>query len=59
MTLRDVSQRELARRLGWNHVHTHRRISGKVPLSVADLQEIAAALDVPITRFLGETEAGA
>ena len=59
MTLRDVSQRELARRLGWNHVHTHRRISGKGSLSVAVLHEIAAALDVPITRFLGETEAGA
>jgi transcriptional regulator with XRE-family HTH domain len=56
MTLRQVSQRHLARLLGWDHVYTHRRISGAVALTVTDLQEIAAALDVPVTRFLPAAE---
>lgn len=57
MVQRNVSQRELARRLGWNPVHTHRRVTGKVPLSVTDLREIAAALDVPVSDLLADTPA--
>jgi transcriptional regulator with XRE-family HTH domain len=56
MTLRQVSQRQLARLLGWDHVYTHRRISGAVALTVGELHEIAAALSVPVTRFLPAAE---
>ena len=52
-----ISQRELARRLGWTQPRVQRRIVGDARISVQDLHDIAAALDVPVTRFLSEQPA--
>lgn len=52
-----ISQRELARRLNVSQPWVFRRLSEnpEVQLSVADLDAIAGALEVPVTRFLPTT----
>ena len=52
MTQRNVSQRGLARLLGWDPIFTHRRISGAVELTVPELQSVAAALGVPLSTLI-------
>jgi len=37
--------------LGWSEVYMSRRLRGKVPFNVADLDSIARLLDVPVTTF--------
>lgn len=49
----EISNLELARRLGWGRMQVQRRLSGEVDLTVTDLEEIADALGVPITQFIG------
>lgn len=56
MSLRGISQRQLARLVGWDHVYTHRRISGAVEITVPELEAIAAALGVPVTALLPTAE---
>jgi transcriptional regulator with XRE-family HTH domain len=47
-----VSQKVLARALGWSQVKLSRRMSGRVPWAVADIESIASVLDVPRSQFL-------
>lgn len=47
-----VTQRVLARTLGWTEVRLSRRMSGRVPWAVADIEAIASALDVSRSQFL-------
>lgn len=47
-----VSQRELARRLGWPQPRIQRRIAGDIPITVRDLERIADALGVPLSTLL-------
>ncbi len=54
---REISQSELARRLGWGRMQVQRRLSGAADLTVADLEAIAAVLEVPATQLLGEVTA--
>lgn len=52
MQRQEISQTELARRLGWGRMQVHRRLHGDADLTVPELQEVAAALDVPVSRLL-------
>jgi transcriptional regulator with XRE-family HTH domain len=54
-----ISQSELARRVGWDRMKVQRRMTGGAELTVAELEQIARALDVPVTRFLTDSAAGA
>ena len=47
-----ISQRELARRLGWTQAKIYRRCAGLTELTVREAEQIAAALDVPISRLV-------
>jgi transcriptional regulator with XRE-family HTH domain len=51
-----LSRRELARRIGWGRMRTQHLLSGNTRLGVTDLQEIATALGVPVSRFLPEDQ---
>lgn len=46
-----MSQSELARRLGVNQPWISRRLIGTVPLDVRELAQIAEILRIPTTRF--------
>lgn len=54
---REISQSELARRLGWGRMQVQRRLTGGAELTVAELEAIAVVLDVPATQLLGEVTA--
>lgn len=43
-----VTQRDLAARVGWNHLKIHRAETGERPLSAEDLSALLIALDVPL-----------
>lgn len=44
MARRDISQFELATRIGWRQQKLSRRMSGRVPITINDLETIAEAL---------------
>lgn len=46
------SGRAVAEAMGVTHIYLSRRLTGKVPLTLADLDRIATALSVPATTFL-------
>lgn len=52
MTRQKVSQAALADRLGWPQQRVSRRITGAVPFDVTELAAVAAALGVPVARFI-------
>jgi transcriptional regulator with XRE-family HTH domain len=52
LQIQGISQRELGRRLGWSHTKVQRHMASDERISVADLEKIAEALDVPVTTFL-------
>jgi transcriptional regulator with XRE-family HTH domain len=52
MIAQGISKLELARRLGWGRMRVTRRLFGDAPLTVIELEEIAAALRVPVTALL-------
>lgn len=53
---RDISRSELARLLGWERMTVVRRLTPgsryTTDLTVPELEQIAAALDVPVTQLL-------
>ena len=49
---RGISQRELARRLGWSQQYTWRRLAGRKEFSPTDLDQIASVLDLPVTELI-------
>jgi transcriptional regulator with XRE-family HTH domain len=51
-----VSQRELARRLDVSQPWVQARLAGETTITVADVERIATALGVPVTRFLPTAE---
>ncbi len=51
---RGISQREFAKRLGWSVMKTHRRLTGQVEITIPELHEVAAALDVQTSDLLGD-----
>ena len=46
------SARALAEQLGVSHIYLSRRFTGKVPLTLADVDRIAVALGVPASQFM-------
>jgi len=59
MAQQGLSQREMARRLGWSQQYFWRRIAGKHEFSASDLEQVARVLDVPVDRFLRAPERAA
>jgi transcriptional regulator with XRE-family HTH domain len=51
-----ISQRELGRRLGWSHTKVQNHLASDQRISIADLELICAALDVPMSTFLPASE---
>jgi transcriptional regulator with XRE-family HTH domain len=51
--------RAVAEAMGVTHVYVSRRLSGKVPLSLADLDRFAAALSVPAIDLIPRPMASA
>ena len=41
----------LAAQLGWSDMYLSRRLSGRGPLNLDDVEAIATALEVPVTAF--------
>ena len=52
----NVSQSELARRIGRSQPWIWNRLNGQTELTVKDVQQIALALGVPISTFLRDDE---
>ena len=53
-----MSARQLAGQLGMSPMYVSRRLSGQIPFTVADLEEIARILRVPVTRFFPRSDDG-
>jgi len=49
---RDISQSELARRLGWERMRVNRRLNGGARIDLTELSEIARALGVDAAELL-------
>ena len=47
-----VSAAEAARRLGWSQTYMARRVDGRAPLDVDDLERIAEVLEVTVADLL-------
>jgi transcriptional regulator with XRE-family HTH domain len=48
MLRQELTQREMARRLGWPLTTLHRRLTGETAISAAELKMIAEILDVTL-----------
>jgi transcriptional regulator with XRE-family HTH domain len=51
MARQDITQTELARRLGWEKSAVSRRFSRKIPIRAHEIDDIAKALGVEVTQF--------
>lgn len=51
MARQNMSQARLGERLGWGQWSVSKRLTGKVPLRLAELEQIAEALGVSITQL--------
>lgn len=49
---RSLSGREFGRRMGWSKNTTVRKLNGQSALTVADLEQAAAVLDVSVLAFV-------
>jgi transcriptional regulator with XRE-family HTH domain len=52
MARRDLTNGQLATRLGVSDMWVSRRLGGTVPIAVAELEQIADALGLPVEVFL-------
>jgi len=52
MARRQISQQALADAVGWTQAYLARRLVGRVPFDVSDLEKLGEFLDVPVTSFL-------
>ncbi len=57
MFRQDVSQRDLADRIGWPQPRLARRLTAAVDFRVGELERIAEVLGVPVAQFLAEQAA--
>jgi len=51
MARQHISQRELAERLSWTQTYLWRRLAGRTPISLDDIELIAAALGSSILQL--------
>lgn len=49
---RDLTNTQLAARLGVSDMWVSRRLAGTVPIAVAELEQIADAIGIPVGVFL-------
>jgi len=49
---RGISQRALARMLGWSQTYLQNRILGRYALTTTEVEQIAKALEVPVTQLI-------
>lgn len=56
MARRQISQQALATDAGWTQSYLARRLVGRVPFDVADLERLAELLGVAVTSFLPERD---
>lgn len=56
LTLRRMSQTDLARQLGVGDMWVSRRLRGDAAITVTDLYDMAAALHVPVVDLLPESD---
>ena len=54
---RKISTRQLAADLGASQSHTARRVTGKVPFSLDELERVADYLGVPVAELIGHVAA--
>jgi len=47
-----VSGSQLARKLNRSHTYIWRRLSGEVAFDISELEDVAGALGVPVSKFL-------
>ena len=47
-----VSQRELARRVGWAQSQLWKRLRGQVPYRSDEIERIARALEIPVDQLV-------
>lgn len=59
MARRLVSASQLARDIGVNETWVRRRMQGKYAITMADLEQIARALDLPASFFIRDEVAAA
>lgn len=59
MKLQGISQEKLATLVGRSQPWISRRLSGSVPINATELEEFAAALDVPTSRLIPLDSTGA
>lgn len=50
------SGRAVAEAMGVSHMYLSRRLNGQTPFDTADLERLAAALDVPVSKLLPVAE---
>lgn len=55
---RRISGRQIGAKLGWSSAYLSRRLTGHIPFTIADLDALARALDIPVTRLLPRSEDG-
>lgn len=48
----DITRRDLANRLGVERMWVYNRLSGETPLRISDVEQIAAALGVPVHQLI-------
>jgi transcriptional regulator with XRE-family HTH domain len=53
MAQRGVSQDALAEKLGRSQTYVWRRLTGEVNFDLAEVEQIAGLLDVPVAQFVG------
>ena len=49
---RGLTQTDLAARLGWPQQRLNRRLTCTVPIDAVELEQVAAALGVPVARLI-------
>jgi transcriptional regulator with XRE-family HTH domain len=60
MSRQGITQESLATRLGWTQRKLSYRLTADHPIDAAEVEAVAAALGVPVDRFLAaDTTAGA
>jgi len=52
MDRQDISQRELAARIGWAQSQLSKRLTGRVPFRSSEIERIARALDTPLDQLM-------
>lgn len=57
MARRRCTQEQLAVSLGKTQQFVSRRLNGRVPFTISELDEIAGALEVPLSNLIGEAVA--